>query len=196
MRRFGVRKGQYRTKFWPEECTVLDVGKLKHFLKSNKATTLVEYRGLRFSIHVTRTSDALLHLSGCPPPVDHQDIGLVEVPWGPGKRLRRFFFLCPYCDEKSAKLYIPWGGTGFGCRRCKDVTYRPQRDLLSELVVAHEYLGREIDAVIRRRALRKTHITPPTTDAEIHAHTRRLVRDVEKLHKQIGRHAGNLGFSV
>ena len=36
---------------------------------------------------------------------------------------RRWWFLCPLCDRRAAKLYLPPGGRLFGCRTCHRLTY-------------------------------------------------------------------------
>jgi hypothetical protein len=35
----------------------------------------------------------------------------------------RFMFLCPSCQRRAAKLYLPGGGVYFRCRRCYNLTY-------------------------------------------------------------------------
>ena len=44
----------------------------------------------------------------------------------------RFWFLCPWCDCRIAKVYLPETGQGFACRRCHNLTYRSSQ-------TAHEY---------------------------------------------------------
>lgn len=36
----------------------------------------------------------------------------------------RWWFHCPRCDRRSAKLYVPRGGSFFACRICHNLTYR------------------------------------------------------------------------
>src|SRR4051794_5100986 len=96
-RRTG-RRGQCRSRFYPNECLVLDAVKLKKFLKSNAPTTIVEFPGLARSIDFTRVADDTILLSNCPPPVEVQEIDLVDAPWGPDGSLRRYLFECPHCS--------------------------------------------------------------------------------------------------
>ncbi len=35
----------------------------------------------------------------------------------------RFLFLCPKCNKRTAKLYLPNGALHFRCRRCYNLTY-------------------------------------------------------------------------
>jgi hypothetical protein len=35
----------------------------------------------------------------------------------------RYWFVCPYCGRRIAKLYLPYNGYYFKCRTCYDLTY-------------------------------------------------------------------------
>ena len=37
----------------------------------------------------------------------------------------RWWFVCPRCDRRAAKLYLPPGEQQFGCRMCYDLVYPP-----------------------------------------------------------------------
>ena len=47
---------------------------------------------------------------------------------------RRFWFLCPLCDHRVAKVYLPERCDQFGCRHCHNLTYRSSQ-------TAHLYDG-------------------------------------------------------
>ena len=38
----------------------------------------------------------------------------------------RYWFICPFCNRRVAKLYLPPGGKYFACRHCCDLTYYSQ----------------------------------------------------------------------
>jgi len=40
----------------------------------------------------------------------------------------RYWFLCPNCNRRCAKLYLPTGQTYFACRICYNLTYRSQQE--------------------------------------------------------------------
>ena len=40
----------------------------------------------------------------------------------------RPWFLCPNCDRRAGKLYLPLGGRHFLCRRCYDLGYESQAE--------------------------------------------------------------------
>lgn len=46
----------------------------------------------------------------------------------------RWWFACPFtvegerCRRRVAKLYLPSGGNGFGCRQCHDLTYESSQE--------------------------------------------------------------------
>jgi hypothetical protein len=46
----------------------------------------------------------------------------------------RFWFLCPLCDHRVAKVYLPEKCDQFGCRHCHNLTYRSSQ-------TAHQYDG-------------------------------------------------------
>lgn len=187
-----ARRGPRRMSYWPSECLQLDVQKLKRFLKADRPITMVEFPGLRHSVDVSRTSSERLYLSRCPPPVETQEIELEIVPWGPERQFERYFLKCPYCDVRTTKLYIPWGQTGFGCRECKNVRYRQRRDLLDTLVVAHARLGDRLEQLIKRRARDKTHLAAPSNDEEVHARADELLKEFERVNRQLDRHTHEL----
>ena len=36
----------------------------------------------------------------------------------------RWYFVCPQCEQRRTKLYLPLEATTFACRRCHNLTYR------------------------------------------------------------------------
>lgn len=47
----------------------------------------------------------------------------VMTHWG----ARRWFFLCPGCDRRCGRLYLPPSSNHFRCRRCHRITYETCR---------------------------------------------------------------------
>jgi len=59
----------------------------------------------------------------------------------------RHWFKCPLCGRRSFKLYLPPGGTVFGCRDCHHLTYTSS-------------LKRNPDGSPRRRVSLKPYVAP------------------------------------
>lgn len=188
-----IRRGPMRTTFYRHECLEISATKLKDFLKSMRPTIVIEFPDLGVAIDITRTARDQLYLAKLPPPIDTQEIGVAEVPWGPGKRLKRFFLVCPYCDQRRSSLFIPWGSSGLGCRDCKSVTYPRQRDRLAHLIVEHSRIGTELEHLWNRRLASKTHLSPPTTDDEIDVRADDLLSDLEVVCRQLRAYGGHVG---
>ena len=53
-------------------------------------------------------------------------VRLVDTPCNFGGR--RWWFTCPICKRRVAKLYLPPGAKYFGCRHCYNLTYQSCRD--------------------------------------------------------------------
>lgn len=55
---------------------------------------------------------------------------LLRLVWTPtaGNKGRRYWFACPYCSRRCAKLYIPPGYRHFGCRLCMNLTYSSSQE--------------------------------------------------------------------
>src|SRR5262249_61760480 len=68
---------------------------------------------LRLSYSFTRSGSA-------PEPLDY-DIDLATT--RPRFGGLRWWFLCPGCDGRVGKLYLPPGERLFSCRKCHDLTY-------------------------------------------------------------------------
>lgn len=186
------RRGPCRTRFYVDECLVLDAVKLKPFLKANDPSTVVEFPGLRKSIDLFRVADDRILLLDCPPPIDTQEIELVHAPWGPDGSLRRFLLVCPHCSSRVAKLFIPWSGSGFACRSCHGVTYPPRRDHLDTLLSRYDDLGRRLNRLVKLRATLKTHVVPPATSEQIDEHVRSLLSQVDALRRKVDMHGGHI----
>lgn len=191
-RRTG-RRGPCRSRFYPGECLVLDAVKLKTFFKSNAPSTVVEFPGVRRSIDLSRVADDTIVLSNCPPPMEQQEIELIDAPWGPNGSLRRFLFACPYCASRVAILYIPWSGSGFACRRCHGITYPPRRDHLDVLLARYSDLGRRLGQLVTLRATSKEHVVPPATTDQIDEHVRSLLNRADSLRRKVDMHGGHVG---
>lgn len=187
------RMGPLRTTYYRHECLEVSATKLKDFLRSMRPTTVIEFPDLGCAIDITRTARDRLYLAKLPPPIDTQEIGLVEAPWGPGGRLTRTFLICPYCEQRRASLFIPWGSSGLGCRVCKSVTYPRRRDRLAHLVVEHNRIGVELERLWNRRLASTTHLSPPTTDDEINARAEDLLSDLEAVGQQLRAYGGHVG---
>jgi hypothetical protein len=172
---------------------VLDAVKLKAFLKSNAPSTLVEFPGLQKSIDLFRVADDRILLSNCPPPIDQQEIELIHAPWGPNGSSKRYLFQCPHCLDRIAKLFIPWSGSGFACRRCHGVTYPPRRDHLDTLLSQYNDLGRRLNRLVELRATSKEHVVPPATTEQVDEHVRALLSRADSLRRKVDMHGGHVG---
>jgi hypothetical protein len=190
-RRTG-RRGPCRSRFYPSECLVLDATKLKDFFKRGALSTLIEFPGLRRSIDLTRLAEDRILLANCPPPIDQQEIELIDAPWGPNGSLRRYLLACPHCSRRVAKLLIPWSSSGFACRRCHRVAYPPPRDHLDTLLSRYDDLGRCLNKLMKLRATMKTHVVPPATSAQIDEYVRSLVAETEALRSKVRMHGGHV----
>jgi hypothetical protein len=73
-----------------------------------------EVDALDFSYTITRRTGEQV-------PCDYR-VQLARTPCNFGGE--RYWFLCPLCGRQVANLYLPAGGTYFGCRHCYDLTYR------------------------------------------------------------------------
>lgn len=40
----------------------------------------------------------------------------------------RYWLVCPDCGQRAAKLYSPWIGTKFKCRKCHGLIYKAQKE--------------------------------------------------------------------
>lgn len=187
------RRGPSRTRFYVDECLVLDAAKLKPFLNSNDPSSVVEFPGLRRSIDLSRVSDDRIVLANCPPPIEQQEIELIHAPWGPDGSLRRYLFECPYCASRVAKLFIPWSGSGFACRGCHGITYPPRRDHLDVLLARHAEMGRQLTKLVQLRATSKVHVVPPARGDEIEQHVKALLAESERLRSKVHMHGGHVG---
>jgi hypothetical protein len=56
---------------------------------------------------------------------------------------RRWWFLCPFCDRRRGKLYLPSGDAGFACRVCHELAYQSTRDRCPAIL---RNLAREVGA--------------------------------------------------
>jgi hypothetical protein len=171
---------------------ILDAVKLKRFLKSNSPLTVVEFPGLRKSIDLSRVADDRIVLSNCPPPIEQQEIELIDAPWGPDGSLRRYLFACPYCARRVATLYVPWSGSGFACRSCHGITYPPRRDHLDVLLTRHAELGRRLNGLVQLRATSKSHVVPPATTEQIDEYMRSLLSQADSLRRKVSMHGGHV----
>jgi len=157
----GFGSGRYRrpAKWTVEECLFLDINQARRsgligksqipvFVKSSYFPWGKKVAMITFSIDESNENRPILTLKY---EVDQE---------GKRKRIRepvplqatqpyfggdRWWFTCPLvvdgqpCQRRVGKLYIPPGGTYFGCRHCHDLTYRScqeshKRDWLCFLV--------------------------------------------------------------
>jgi hypothetical protein len=67
------------------------------------------------------------------------------VPTEPPYGGTRWWFSCPRCGRRCAKLYLPSGATRFRCRRCHRLVYQCQRETRSDRMLRRaEKLRRHI----------------------------------------------------
>ena len=187
------RRGHRRSRYYTSECLVLDAVRQKPFFKSGTPTTVIEFPGLMKSIDVNRIADDRLLLSRCPPPLDQQEVELACVPWGPDGSFKRYFFRCAYCARRVAKLYVPWGGSGWACRTCHGITYKRGKAQLDVLLAQHAEIAQKINRLSRLRARAKQHMIAPGTADEVERHVEVLLGEVEALDRKVSMHAGVLG---
>lgn len=187
------RRGRCRSRFYVNECLVLDAVKLKDFFKSNAPSTVVEFNGLQKALDLFRVADDRVLLSNCPPPIEQQEIELIDAPWGPDGSLRRYLLACPHCSSRVVKLLVPWSGSGFACRNCHGITYPPRRDHLDVLLSRYADLGHRLTNLVQLRATLKTHVVPPATDQEIDEHVRTLLSQADSLRRKVDMHSGHIG---
>lgn len=184
------RRGPCRTRTYTTEALPLDAGKLKGFFKSRAPSTVVEFPGMRRSIDLSRVADDRIYVARCPPPIEEQEIELIKAPWGPDSSFWRYFFRCPWCSRRVLKLFVPHGGSGWGCRSCHRITYRPKRDQLDVLLARHAEIASTIGRLVKLRALVKDHVVAPSTSEEIAQHVKMLLGQVEALGKKVEMHTG------
>ncbi len=188
------RRGHRRSRHYTNESMVLDAGRIKRFLKSNSPTTVLEFPGMKSTIDLCRVAEDRLVLRGCPPPLEEQQLELLSAHWGPHGTLRRFFFRCPWCERRAAKLFVPHGGSGWGCRTCHGIVYRPKKDRLDVLLTRHAEVSRRIEWLIKLRARAKTHVVAPATADEVERHVETLLSQVEALDREVEMQAGVVGL--
>jgi hypothetical protein len=80
------------------------------------------------------------------------------------KRLRvggiRYWFLCPavkdtvYCGNRVTKLFLPPGGSVFGCRQCYDLTYQSCQESHKYDKVFGHIENADVDSLSVTQALR------------------------------------------
>jgi len=58
---------------------------------------------------------------------------------------KRYWFLCPICKKRVAKIYLPSGGKYFACRSCNYLTYRSckEHDARVDAIIKNPYLAVE-----------------------------------------------------
>jgi hypothetical protein len=72
----------------------------------------------------------------------------------------RYWFLCPavkdevYCGNRVTKLFLPPGGSVFGCRQCYDLTYQSCQESHKYDKVFGHIEGADIDSLSVTQALR------------------------------------------
>lgn len=111
-----------------EDCVILDATTFRKNWKTHRAFTagtLIWQTGSYTSYMLTReTSKAHLTIRfdarGTGTPSDAFDL----IPTRPNYGGQRWWFRCPSCDGRVRKLFLPPGGSSFGCRHCHRLTYR------------------------------------------------------------------------
>ena len=133
----STRWGSHTKKRTAEECLVLDVNSLvKHHIgRENMIQPFwcsgnVGQRFYFEFINLEGDGPALILESSLNASSDAQQITFISTPGTRGGL--RWWFRCPRCKRRVAKLYVPADGISFACRLCHALTYTSAQ-------TAHEY---------------------------------------------------------
>jgi len=127
-----------------EECLWISVGTFRARRKGLWRTSgVLEWRGQRTG-RLTLVARYRIRINGCPEangggnlaPNFTGDPVLLLAGAGPSQTIRfrasgvtfgrRYYFLCPQCERRCSKLFLPIGNLNFRCRRCHSLCYQSQ----------------------------------------------------------------------